>query len=102
VLEGMPRIEMAVEVAPAQLVDSSERHEVRVRAPRIQRVELNATQVGQQRTGTFSTRGMDDPVQAVLADEKSPRLIACDSARRDRFSRNCRHASFFSPHCRRH
>jgi hypothetical protein len=54
-LEGVMRKEMAIYVAADDSVDARKRNEVGIRADRIERVELDATQLRQQLAHTRGT-----------------------------------------------
>lgn len=75
VLEGMARHQVPVHVPPCQPVQPGQRHQIRVGADDVERIQLNAAQGVQQRAGALGARGEAGPGQGVVADEPGARHV---------------------------
>jgi hypothetical protein len=75
VLEGMAGVEVAVYVTLGDAVHARERHEVRVGADDVERIQLDMAQVAQQRAHALGALGVRGSGEPEVADEPRPCLI---------------------------
>ena len=75
VLEGVARVEVTVHVAPGEALHARERHQVRVGADDVERIQLDVAQVAQQGPCSLGAGGVRGRGEPEVADEPGPCLI---------------------------